>query len=80
MDILVTPAGTIRCVYDESLDLHALGGLRISRGSHVEPTPDGQWTAELSPVNGPLLGPFVTRSLALQAEREWLERRWLIPP
>jgi hypothetical protein len=79
MEILVTPAGTIRCLYDESLDLHALGGVRISRGSHVEPTSDGQWTADLSPVSGPILGPFPSRSLALKAEHEWLETHWLIP-
>jgi hypothetical protein len=80
MEILVTPQGFIRCLYDESLNLHALGRLCISRGSHVEPTPEGQWTADLSPAGGPLLGPFATRGLALQAEREWLEQHWLIPP
>jgi hypothetical protein len=79
MEILVTPAGTIRCLYDESLNLHALGGLSISRGSHVEPTSAGQWAADLSPVNGPILGPFPNRSLALAAEQKWLETHWLIP-
>jgi hypothetical protein len=53
-------------VYDESLNLHALGLPQISRGSHVKPTPDGQWTADLSPVSGPILGPFPIRSLALK--------------
>lgn len=32
---------------------------------------------DLSPVGGPRLGPFVLRSVALQAEVEWLEGNWL---
>ena len=75
MQIVITPDGTVKCLYGEELDLHALGQLCIQRGSHVEPTEDGQWTADLSPVNGPMLGPFANRSAALDAEREWLERK-----
>ena len=77
MQLTITPAGTVRCLYGEELDLQALGQLRIARGSHVEPTADGQWTADLSPVGGPLLGPFAIRSQALDAERAWLEQHWL---
>ncbi len=77
MQIVIEADGSMRCVYDETLNLHSLGQLTIARGSHVEPTTDGQWTADLSPVSGPLLGPFASRSLALQAEREWLEQYWL---
>jgi len=32
----------------------------------------GAWVADLRPVNGPLLGPFAKRSVALAAEEEWL--------
>ena len=77
MEILVTPNGLARCVYDESLELHALGKVEITRGSHVEPNSNGQWMADLSPVNGPILGPFQLRSDALVAERTWLETPWL---
>jgi hypothetical protein len=77
VQLTITPAGTVRCLYGEELNLHALGQLRIARGSHVEPTADGQWTADLSPVGGPLLGPFALRSQALDAERTWLEQHWL---
>jgi hypothetical protein len=77
MQIVIRPDGTAKCLYGEDLDLHALGQLCIQRGSNVEPTEDGQWTADLSPVNGPLLGAFCSRSGALDAEREWLERNWL---
>jgi len=79
MQVLIEPDGSVRCVYDEKIDLTALGRPSITRGSHVEPTPDGRWTADLSPVNGPLLGPFRTRSGALYAERRWLEENWLVP-
>ena len=78
MQILILPDGTAKCLYAEELDLHALGQVQIRRGSHVEPTPDGQWTADLAPTGGPVLGPFRSRSAALQAERLWLERNWLI--
>ncbi len=77
MNLLIRPNGELRCVYDEAVDLSALGPLTISRGSHVEPTADGQWTADLSPVGGPQLGPFVRRSEALGAERVWLDEHWL---
>ena len=77
MQLLVSPNGTLRCLYDETLDLHELGQLAISRGSHVEPDEQGQWHADLSPVDGPTLGPFAHRSEALAAERDWLEANWL---
>ena len=79
MDLLIEPSGTVRCVFGEEIDLGELGRLSIRRGSHVEPTPDGQWTADLSPVNGPLLGPFPTRTAALNAEVSWLQEHWLRP-
>ena len=78
MQMIVQPNGHVRCLYGEELDLHRLGKLRIKRGSHVEPTVDGQWTADLSPVAGPVLGPFSTRSEALAAEAAWLETNWLV--
>ncbi len=79
MDLVVDPRGSLRAVYDELIDLHALGRPTIARASHVEPGPDGRWRADLSPVSGPVLGPFGLRSEALEAERLWLERNWLVP-
>lgn len=78
MQIVVEADGAARCVYGEELDLTALGRLAIRRGSHVEPTNDGQWTADLFPVNGPVLGPFRVRTEALSAERRWLEEHRLV--
>jgi hypothetical protein len=77
LELIINPCGDIRCIYNESLDLSEIGRLRIERVSHVEPTADGQWRADLSLVNGPELGPFPLRSEALRAELNWLEQNWL---
>jgi hypothetical protein len=77
MQLIVAPEGSVRCLYDEVIDLAALGPLSITRASRVEPDDTGHWFADLSPVMGPLLGPFDRRSNALQAEREWLEANQL---
>lgn len=77
MDLVISPAGKIACIYDEAIDLAALGQLTISRASHVEPDSSGNWLADLAPVAGPVLGPFAQRSAALAAERTWLETCWL---
>lgn len=78
MQLVIQPNGDVRCVYAEDIDLTRFGPLTIQRGSHVEPTADGRWTADLSPVNGPVLGPFTTRTEALAAEVEWLQSNWLV--
>ncbi len=79
MQLVIGPAGTVRAIYDETIDLSTLGTLSIARGSHVEPDDQGKWIADLSPVAGPRLGPFPQRSSALAAERNWLEAHWLVP-
>jgi hypothetical protein len=79
MQLVVSAGGAVRCLYDETIDLSALGDLAIRRGSHVEPLPDGRWHCDLSPVNGPTLGPYSCRSAALRAEVAWLEVHWLVP-
>jgi hypothetical protein len=78
MDLIVSPDGTIRAVYAEEIDLTNLGTAHICRASHVEPDSRGRWMADLSPVNGPALGPFNRRSEALAAELVWLEANWLL--
>jgi len=77
MQLVVTPSGNVRCVYSEAICLASIGRLAIARGSHVEPDAAGCWFADLSPVNGPLLGPFAQRSDALLAEASWLDAHWL---
>jgi len=77
MQIVIDTRGMARCIYNEAIPLTALGRIKIRRGSHVEPIESGRWVADLSPVSGPVLGPFVFRSQALAAERRWLEKHWL---
>jgi hypothetical protein len=77
MKLLVKPDGTVRAIYDEAIDLGVLGRTTISRASHVEPSQEGRWTADLTPVGGPVLGPYDRRGEALEAEHDWLERYWL---
>ena len=77
MLLLVRSTGQVDCLYDEAIDLAALGTLAVQRASHVEPDEQGRWWADLAPVDGPKLGPFDRRSSALDAERQWLERMLL---
>ncbi len=79
MQLVIAPTGTVRCLYAEAIDLAALGPLAIRRGSHVEPTTAGTWLCDLTPVGGPVLGPFAMRSAALTAEEAWLTEHWLAP-
>jgi hypothetical protein len=71
--------GEIRFIYDDTVAEVAkeVGPLTIKRASHVEPSGE-QWVADMSPVGGPMLGPFKTRSEALADERRWL-MDWNIP-
>ena len=78
MQILIDPGGNVRCLYGEAIELATLGPLQIARASHVEPTADGQWLADLSPLSGPVLGPFGCRSEALAAEEAWITEHWLL--
>lgn len=68
--------GTAESIYSEDIDLSTLGKLTHTRASHVEPGKNG-WVADLSPVGGPLLGPFTRRSEAITNEIGWLERNLL---
>jgi hypothetical protein len=77
MELIVLPDGSVRGIYDEALDLAALGQLVIRRASYVEADEGGRWTADLAPVAGPRLGPFTRRSQALAAESSWLTEHWL---
>ena len=77
MQLLIEPGGVVRCIYSEKIDLASLGSPAITSASHVEPDQYGRWLADLSPVDGPRLGPFNCRSEALVAERVWLETNWL---
>ena len=71
--ITITPDGSLRFIYaDELAGLLELGTSNVRRASHVEPAEGGGWSADMGPMNGPVLGPFKLRGEALAAETEWL--------
>ncbi len=77
MNLVIEKNGLVRGIYGEEIALDALGPVKIVRASHVEPDDSGRWLADLSPVGGPVLGPYDRRSEALAAEVAWLEKNWL---
>jgi hypothetical protein len=79
MDLVIDPAGQVRCLYGEAIPLASLGVMSIRRASHVEPDDQGRWRADLAPAGGPVLGPYVRRSEALAAEERWLLEHRLLP-
>lgn len=79
MLITIEKDGTGQALYTEKIDLAKIGIAEMRRASHVEPL-GTQWTADMSPVGGPTLGPFDTRSEALAAEVDWLEKNALCRP
>lgn len=78
MILRIDPAGTIRTIYGEEIDLALLGRPSIHRASSVEPDRAGKWWTDLSAAGGPRQGPFRHRSQALEAERQWLIENWLL--
>ena len=72
MQIVIKPSGIFIGIYSDSFDYSEFGRPQIRRASHVEPTDNGRWTVDMTPVDGPVLGPFDKRSEALDAEIEWL--------
>lgn len=72
MSLVIAHTPSMKFVYkDELRPLLEIGEAQVCRASHVEPC-GTQWTADLSPVGGPLLGPFDLRQDALDAEVAWL--------
>jgi hypothetical protein len=78
--ILISADGSfVSFVYADDLrGILKQGVADIKRASTVEPDASGGWSADLSPVFGPILGSFETRSEALSAEVNWLENNRLI--
>lgn len=73
--LAIKPNGVFIGIYSDGFDYGELGRPRIRRASHVEPNSTGTWLADLSPVDGPVLGPFDKRADALAAEQAWLEEK-----
>jgi hypothetical protein len=77
--ITISNKGTITFIYDDDIAkaLSGLGKSTTTRASHVEPNTDGTWYAYMDLVGGPTLGPFNTRTEALQEEVHWIEQNIL---
>ena len=79
--INIAKDGTLRFIYDETLSpLLTTGPATVQRASFLTEQENGEWMGNLAPVQGPTIGPFPTRALAIQAEREWIEKHWLPDP
>jgi hypothetical protein len=76
LSINVRPDGSLAAIHDDALaGLCDQGHAAVRRASHVEPVDGGEqvnWQADMSPVGGPVLGPYRLRSDALAAEVAWL--------
>lgn len=78
MTIRITRDGTIEFIYEDRLrPLLEQGEAKVERASHVEPTKDARWQADLSPIGGTLLESTETREASLRAEVNWIERHRL---
>ena len=75
MQLVIKPTGDLIGIYDDSFAYRELGRPSIRRASHVEPDGSGRWFADLSPVDGPTLGPFDRRHEAIDAELEFLNNK-----
>lgn len=73
LTVKISNDGEVTAIYSDDLaGLLAQGEAQITRASHVEPL-GAEWTADMSPVGGPVLGPFPLRGDALAAETAYLE-------
>lgn len=79
--IHISADGVIRFVWSDHLaPLLKAGTAEIRRASHVEPTDDGRWTADLAPIGGAVLGPFDLRGQALDEEQLAVEELLTVVP
>lgn len=83
VEMIVDPAtgGVVFIHSDEAMALAkgVAGAPTIRRASHVEPDEKGQWWVDLSPSNGPIMGPYPPgeRGRALADEADWLRQNRL---
>ena len=71
---IVIDGDKAEAIFDDGLVevLGSMGQVSHRRASHVEPCGD-KWTADMSPVGGPVLGPYDLRRTALEHEVAWLK-------
>lgn len=78
-ECIIEPDGTMKFIYDDRFQplIEEASEHVTCRVSHVEPTADGSWVADLSPINGPTSQPFKLRQDALDWEVAWLKQHYL---
>lgn len=75
LKLKISKSGEITYIYNDLLaGLAQNNGASIRRVSHVEPTADGKWEAQMLDFNV-TLGPFRLRSEALEAEMQFLDEK-----
>lgn len=62
----------LQAAYEDSLP-SATCVLPVSDGYKIVDTQANKWFADMTPVSGPVLGPFATRDQATAAELDWLD-------
>lgn len=76
IELTIDGSGRVSAIWDDALaDLAELGECRVKRASHIEWDGTG-WSADLSPVGGPVLESYRRRRDALAAEHDWLLANW----
>ena len=65
-------------IYEDGHPCLKLGRAETKRASHVEPTEDGMWQADMGPVGGPRLSKSISRSTSLKLENEWMTENLLM--
>jgi hypothetical protein len=69
MTLTIDPDGTGHCLYDELIDLHALGTLECQRASHIEFDSETQRWQVLTPDRKTVLFSAVHRTHCLAWEK-----------
>lgn len=72
-----TAHGEVVFIFEDHHPMMELGPATIQRASHVEPTEDAMWQADMKPMGGPKLMPTTSREQSLLLERAWLQRNTL---
>lgn len=64
-------------IYEDGHPCLDLGRVQTKRASHVEPTENGLWCADMSPIDGPLLEETRSRKQSVSREHQWISENRL---
>lgn len=81
IDVVVDEAGALTFVWHDALAELVPAGYTcdIQRASHVEPTPDGRWTADMRPTFLGLMTEAQRGAFGASAGPQWFDRLTLGP-